>query len=814
MNDEKMADDEAKMQAELAALKKRSAQKKVAPEPSSQAPQSPPGAPGSGAAPPQKAPPALKEYQQQPNAAAELQRAIESVPLKDYSEYEISLETKDHYEDALFSSDEDLDQALNEAATVAKQPAPEQTQAEKSPPDEQQVKVVREIDFSVFLGAGEQTDDAIEEAAEGAETDLPVVDAGLNGSPFMPPDGEDRAYSNAPRPALDKVDSGEREQSNSADTGKANIVAALAKKQYSQAKGQVDEYFGRSLPNRDLPLDFQFSAQKSKKEFDNIVSGYDIKKLFTTKGKGLHTILKTADEDLAKVVKCKMSRSNRQGLLDTYTEPLAKCIIALITLFERKPSAPDDDKRSEMIDNAQSALKNLINGYKQLYSSIYELSNYLYGPQRNNANALAKKLIDLLCLEQRLVVALQCPLPSSSAKTMNKLFVVLSQYEPQTINQSIDSLALQSKITISELFARYQLLLSLDLHYISSSLNQPLNHYIHQHRALLNVVPLDQVPCVDEPAWVISHDCVEAPVRVAAEDIEGQWQQCETAAHPLIFIQPRRFIRQIRLDFAQCLTSIGIRNHKLKNAALDGLKLQDALALLSALNYSLNMIENKNNTPTFSVYRPGNYRIYTGMESCSSYLAYYYAKSLKDASVQAKSSKELPPKPKVVGGAWTCAMEDEQRLYLQTIETKAGVMLDIGLPILITQLVQEDTDSDDDEALAPAKAPSASANAGGEETRIIGRIIRLERGQQGRISIIVEKIGNDAVSTCLLKSSTKDSAGIIAVEGNSRYYLSSHSEHYAAGTSFAVKLPNDLETVLTIAQLRAVSAKLQVLTVN
>ena len=56
--------------------------------------------------------PPLKNYQEQPEANNELQQAIDNVPVKDYSDYEITLETKDHYEDALFTDDESLDQAL------------------------------------------------------------------------------------------------------------------------------------------------------------------------------------------------------------------------------------------------------------------------------------------------------------------------------------------------------------------------------------------------------------------------------------------------------------------------------------------------------------------------------------------------------------------------------------------------------------------------------------------------------------------------------------------------------------------------------
>ena len=71
--------------------------------------------------------PVEKSYEVNPQSKQDIEEVIQSVPLKDYSDYEIEIEETSHYEDALYSTDEELTEALN---------SPEPKAAVKSTPKE------------------------------------------------------------------------------------------------------------------------------------------------------------------------------------------------------------------------------------------------------------------------------------------------------------------------------------------------------------------------------------------------------------------------------------------------------------------------------------------------------------------------------------------------------------------------------------------------------------------------------------------------------------------------------------------------------
>lgn len=56
-----------------------------------------------------------KGYEENSEDKQGLLEAAASVPIKDYSDYEITIETKDEYADALFVDESALDSALNQA---------------------------------------------------------------------------------------------------------------------------------------------------------------------------------------------------------------------------------------------------------------------------------------------------------------------------------------------------------------------------------------------------------------------------------------------------------------------------------------------------------------------------------------------------------------------------------------------------------------------------------------------------------------------------------------------------------------------------
>ncbi len=785
---------------------------------------------------------ASSDYQEQPNAHQELEQAISSVPLKDYSDYEITIEAKEHYADALFSDDDALNQALSQASNSNKtEPATEKSSAppesteshsKNNPESNNALPVEAVIDYSVFLPPNNY-DNAHDNAAHIAAPSsqqapvLSVTAAGLNHSPitWSADDSTEEQDNKAieqllidtDKPLATTTETDITQANSPKGQSLAEKIKQKAKTHLHKTKADFDEYTGRSLPERELPLEFSFPPLKPKKSFDAIVSGYDIRKLFSIQGKSHHSLFKQADSDLAKLTKCQLSNANRQSLLDAYAIPLFAKTNDVIAMFERKPSVPGNEKRLQLAELVLNTLKHLITGYKQIYSALYEANNLLYGPQRNNANHIVFRLIDLLVLEQQLSTALQSPLPSNSIKTFNKLFYALSLYEVQLITQAHDSLSLGERSSIKAMYLRYQVGLAFDFMRISSSLHKALNPYISQHLKLLHLLPvkdsslsLKQKTGLITEAWVIAHTSNNAPHYVSAKDDFCSKQQVDEKFPPVI-IEVKHFFNAIKKDYAECVTLLGgTKKHSSK--ILGAIKTPYAATIMSELNRSITLIEAKSQPPRYSLFQPFPCKAYSGLDECMNYFDYQHALSTKKPAKKGEPVKDLPPKPIPEKSSWLCAMQNEDALYLQVDERKTSVPIDIGqLLLFITTLDKEDETNE-------RQQPEPKLEPKQEQQALLTRVVRMERAQQGKLNLIAETISTQstlaritATTTSEPKSTADSTRVLLSNKGDERLLISDHKQSYSSYSLFNLTLPDSSQAVITIKHLAAVTQKLQIL---
>ncbi|MEE8058070.1 MAG: hypothetical protein V3T17_09560 [Pseudomonadales bacterium] len=749
-----------------------------------------------------KKPVISKTYEGNPNSHEAVQKTVKSIPLKDYSDYEITIETKASYEDALFSDVEALDEALEQARN--------QSHSSKLAPVEpliQEKPEEVEYDFSEFLTADSQAGKFSASSTKPLNgSQLSVPKEGLNNSPVsiditaVANSHESSADSDQTQELLieEYLEVAEPQLKPSEFEPKTLVqkIAQKARKQLNKSKAEFDEYTGRSLPERELPLEFSFPPLKPKKDFDSIMTGYDIRKLFDNKGKSSHSVLKQAESDLAKVVKCHLSSSNRLSLLDAYSEPLFVVLKAVTAMFERKPSVPNDSKRLQLAEFSHASLKHLITGYKQVYAPLYEAANVLYGPQRNSANKVAFRLIDLLLLEQQLAMSIQTSLASGSVKTFNKLFTALSLYEPQLIARAQHSLSLDELSSIKAMYLRYQVGLAFNFMGVSSSLHKSLNPYIHQNLGWLKLLPLETIAKTTVAAWVTTHEHSEAPSFLNAG---------ETITHtqvPSVVIEVERFFNAIKKDYAECIDLLGsVKKHS--SIVLGTIKLPYSATLLCELNRLISTIENKTRTPNYSLYRPLQLKAYSGLENCIGYFDYDYALKTKKTARKGEPVKDLPPKPISTKTQWHCAMEDEANLHLQIIEEKAAIIIDIGQLILFTKPVEQDETED--------QAPKDPA-----QQTLLTRVIRMERLQQGKLNIIAEIISNKISHITLRIYPKEEIPALLAINNDKRLLITDHKKHHWTncchrGTSISVSFPDLSKSVIAVDNLQAISQTMKIL---
>lgn len=680
--------------------------------------------------------------------------------------------------DALYDSDTALEQAVDNLATqeVNKPPATPaptvNTDSKTAIKAESAVNSTNQVtmDLSVFFP------DAKTAENHSNTTPPDITEGGLNNSP--------------PGKKIDCDDSLDKQNFQAALNlaMEAEIVAPVkkpkstiaekAKALLSKNKAQFDEYFGRSLPERELDLGFIFPPQKAKKDLEPIVSTRDINKLFAIKGTSLNVIFKKSEEDLAKLVKCKLSKSQQLSLLDNYSQSLFEKFSSVIALYEKRPCA-SDNKQVEMAEHALNVIKHLITGYKQVYAEIYQSANTLYGPQRETANTVAFQLLELIALEQRLAGTLHTQIPHASVKTFNTLFHALARYEPQTIGKHQHSAALDTQTTLEELFIRYQYGLLLDLMQLSSSQYKLLNNYLRLNIKNIQLLPLDYLPTTDESIWIISHDSSDAP-RLLTETLRAQISNSHFS--PLCFrFQP--FLNQIKQDYQESLNLFANNQSAHSSTVFETSTIEQTLTLLSTLNKLTTMIETQTANQSYSLYQAIKLRAYSGLSDSSSYFTHLCASQNIKSVQDEENEKELPAKPVASKNQWQCAMQDENSIHLQTIEAAAKIEMDIGVLLLLV------ITNDEQEEIIPA------------------RITRLEREAQGKIKLILEKLGDQ--STCI--SLAESPCAILTLQGEKRYLLT--ADRLPLGSQQAIEgfLPDGSKIVNNVVAFKAVSKNLQIL---
>lgn len=696
-------------------------------------------------------------YDENPRDDSALKEAAATIPVKDYSDYEIEIETKTEFADALFGSDEDLDQALEQSAadkaTVADQPAAETPQASAADASPEPAHAGPEFDFSAFLAESSLTTaDDINRSAPTPTLDVPPLTEELR---LLVDEHSAEAEAPAAEPAA------ETEQK---PTSFAEKLKQKAKQQFDKSRAHFDEYIGRSLPERNLPLDFTFPIQKSKKDLDGVASGYSIKKLFEDKGKSPLSVFRQADQDLAKINRCQMLGSSRHSLLDTYTESLIPRTLELITSFERKPNFAGDGKRLAIAEHCDAAIKHLILGYKQVYCGYYEAANVVYGPQRNAANAVLARLVELLLIEARLCVALHYGFPTSSVKAINKLFTAAQLYEPQLVTSPHTALADGEITSVKAMYFEFQALLVLNQSNLSPLLYRVARPYLKDKLGLLQLCPPGSLTQPGRQYWVIGHDHSIAPKLVSGAS------EMAAGFSPTV-IETTHFLNAIKQDFSSCLAQYRQGSWQPDNPFLAAIKPHYALNIAAALNTQVAQHEHSRPSPRFSIYQAVKMQSFTGLEGIIAHLNFSYALATKKPARKGEMVKDLPERQKADRAHWRRAKEEATTSYMQLDEADTTAQLDIGQVVLMLEMPGEVEEGATEEKKSEDSKPEHS----GPHTTVLGLVTGLERIQGNKLNLSIDTLADNVTHATLHTTAGNERPVLLAHSGEQLLLITDHT---------------------------------------
>lgn len=732
-----------------------------------------------------------RSYEENPDDKVALQKAIESVPVKDYSDYEITIENKVVYDDALYQDDQTMLDAA--ASSTAKKPAPaEHTSkpgAGSTATPTPKTTANQAKSPLRFLTANTQAQcfnsQPVALHISGINQSIPnptcLVETLVVAQPELPKI-EQRPATQPPPSAKTTIEQNEHKPLSTVNTLLKKIHSKAAEK-ITLHKEHVDEYLGRSLPVRELALNFQTPRLKPIKEVDELYSESKMVELLQGK-KIKNTLLSRCEQALNNLVKADLSSHKKAAVFSVTEQAVAERSRSLISSLERKPCFSEDPSRAEAVKLCLLIIRHLINGYKQLYSQLYQANNLIYGPQRDKANQYAFTLVELLCLEQRLCIACHQNTAEVNLRTFNNLYLGLAMYEPEQLNLQRHANCLAETTTIQTLFINYQLLAALQTQQLSASLHKTMKAYLLEHQSRLNILAIDHNQRLQQPTWCIEHDHSSQAVLVKHLKVKNEHDW------PCVYIQLQGLLSAVKTDYRNVLLQIsGQAPSQALSNSLEQLNPRQKLVMLSMLNHCVSRIESASHPAQFSRYEPENCQVYNNLDDAISLLHF---ESYQQLATKTKNDLK-PEKPIAAKSKWSVAHEDEHSIYLQTNELKSKLALDIGHVLLLSKTISEDDQS---------------------STHFrIGHIVSLQRDNNGNLFIHLQKYGEDSAAI-KIQSKQNTIEAIICDGSDQKYLILQKAPYLKPSTALAISFDCGLKTTIVIDQLVTVTEHCYVYRLN
>ena len=710
----------------------------------------------------------------------------------DYADVEVEAE------DALFSSDAELEQALDAMPQQIK--VKPKLKKSRSNLDAGPAK----IHFDQFTYS-EQSPIALQTLA--ATSGLSVIAKRLNLSVMaevdwqVPEQVDEELAAEIEQIKSNKI--AEREAERQQQAEKPQTKKALLQQIYKGGKSKFDDYFGRTLPDREIPLNFKFPPSISAKDAETLLTSHQIQDIFSKKKDSLITVFKKSERALETISIRDLSAAKQEHLLSAFYPNLLARVLNFIAGLQKKPSLPFTEERKEASELCILCVKHAVSAYKQLYSFYYESNNVLYAQKHDVANLTAWRLAELLCLEQRLHAALYRSHGNASSLSFNKIFNVLSIYEQDYVFEQRHSDVFSCDMSLQQMFMLFQIELAFDLTLLSASLHRIVRQYYLDLSALILPLTAQQLSSAwVDACWIISHEHSGR----ARFDVDTTINQLPAA---YFHIEP--FLQQIKKDYVKSLELL--KQHSFKGmqqrigiTAFDLVSAENILQILAALNQQILGIEKNVVLPKYSVYKkfPVDIDVVVGFDQAINSLKRIYTghaeAHLKGSLAKPKEQSVISSKNKrgAAGAYWDVAAEAPRAIYLQTSETKACPSLDVGdLMVLVKYL--EDVDE-----------IQLQANALAAEKVIPLRVSAIERGISNHVAITTEKLAEEATSVTLNMANNVQVKALLAKQAQQHVLIVAAKHPLSAGTECQLTLLDGSTVIVIIAGLQSISAQLQV----
>lgn len=430
---------------------------------------------------------------------------VNSVPIKDYSDYDITIEEKTDYGDeALFSNENELASSLSTSSEV-KSPAIKVNKETTKPTLQPQATT-----FTLDTWLTTANEPPCREADEISLTSLLKPINILKQTDFLQLKQQPAALVRRQRFSSRRSLKLQRKKARYicrrlpewALPATTEALARLLKLQW-----RITDLVGYSLPARDQDLSWMKLAQGSSHKQHELKDHYHLKKdLFGKKSD--QSKLDIAITQLTAIAKTRISAKTRQLHLQTTQQALIPILVHQVQRFQRKPSAAGDEKRLQMIESGRLVLKWLITGYRQLFIHYFQLPNWQYGRKRQDFYRVSQQLLDLIGLEQWFLQSCQRQVPIASRKILGAVFEVLEEIEPAMLEIEFQRQWRQQSLSLQQLQTEYLARELMNWHHLSSTRHQAASAALLSATQYLLPLSPEELPglTVNSPVWYFRRD--------------------------------------------------------------------------------------------------------------------------------------------------------------------------------------------------------------------------------------------------------------------------------------------------------------------
>ena len=687
----------------------------------------------------------------------EQQTIAEAAATDKYTHYDIELETQSQFEDALFGSEEELEQALANGLDttsdnhVHKQPKPPVTQPDEEPKVDNHTIEPPPLHHFLSQHSLERKFKSGVNLFSGKGTHLPV-----SHKHSLPTEALVIPELVVCEQYLDIMPQAEMAElpSNRKDfKGLYRSASTLVKFQLDKAKLQIEESTGKSLPKRTVDFDYKPLKLKPEKSVEGLLSQYELNSQLEQKGLKPIQVLQLCASQLGLLNKCDLGLNKKRSRLDDINKHLLPTLNQLIQTFQKKALSAKNEHYSELSQLAKHCSKQILNAYKHLYLSLYLASDLHYATNRNTANELAFELAEWISLQQALHHALQLEQSKSSILLFSRLFMAIVQCEPLQAKKQRYSKLLNTDANMEQLFIRFTLLRFIDFSCINTRLHKEIS------KLLTSLCPLAKV------------------ISFAANIDRSEFFSQDINSKALPTLNQQYSAELISLH----LSPVFIKLQTLYQASIDTLGSQNSKSqVFSALHATIKQLQQhlqNKATHRYNSYQPSDLSIFTALENCYNHDTHKYAKRLKNNDQQLEIT--LPPTP--IASKTPCLLSGniEQEFGIRLNEPKAKISANIGSPVIFSEK--------------------------NSDNKIIGNTLTIvnaiDRKQPGSVDLSIEIVSKEYTGVVIESFLPPNNKGFLFRKDNKHYILCSNEAECWKGRVLDIRLHNSEPWIVCIKQL-------------